>query len=62
MKIPNKQELQQITFNQSSDIDYGDLLLINIYKKCTANPNTFLVIEFYSDNSLYFRKNLLERI
>ena len=34
MKNPNKQELQQIAFNHSSDIDFKDFM--NIYKKCTA--------------------------
>ena len=36
MKIPNKQELQQTTFNHLSDIGFEDL--INLYKKCTAKP------------------------
>ena len=31
MKIPNKQELQQIAFNHSSDIDFKDFM--NLYKK-----------------------------
>ena len=31
MKIPNKQELQQIAFNHSSDIDFKDLM--NLYEK-----------------------------
>ena len=30
MKIPNKRELKQITFNHSSDIDFKNLM--NIYK------------------------------
>ena len=34
MKIPNKQELQQIASHRSSDIDYEDIM--NLYKKCTA--------------------------
>ena len=34
-KIPNEKELQQITFNYSSDIDFQDLN--NLYKKCTAS-------------------------
>ena len=34
IKIPNKQELQQITFNHSSDIDFEDFM--NFYKICTA--------------------------
>ena len=39
MKVPNKQELQQIAFNHSSDIDFKDF--INLYKKCTAKPYSF---------------------
>ena len=39
MKIPNKQKFQQIAFNQSSSIDFRDLM--NLYKKCTAKPYSF---------------------
>ena len=62
MKIPNKRELQQIAFNHSSDIDFQDFM--NPYKKCTAKPYSFLLINatLASDNSSCFRKNLLERI
>ena len=62
MKIPNKRELQQIAFNHSSDIDFQDFM--NLYKKCTAKPYSFLVIDttLTSDNPLRFRKNLSERI
>ena len=62
MKIPNKKELQQIEFNHSSDIDFQNF--INLYKKCTEKPYSFLVIDttLASDNSLRFRTNLLERI
>ena len=62
MKIPNKRELQQIAFNHSSDIDFKDFM--NLYKKCTAKPYSFLVIDssLASDNLLRFRKNLVERI
>ena len=61
MIIPNKQELQQITFNHSSDIDLKDFM--NIDKKCTAKPYSFLVIDaaLASDNPSSFRMNLLER-
>ena len=54
MKIPNKRELQQIAFNHSSDIDFKDF--INLYKKCTAKPYSFLVIDatLASDNLLRF--------
>ena len=62
MKIPNKRELQEIAFNHSSDIDFQDF--INLYKKCTAEPYSFLVIDttLASNNPLHFKKNLLERI
>ena len=57
MKIPNKRELQQIATNHSPDLDF-----MKIYKKCTAEPYTFLVnyASLPSDNPLGFRKNLLE--
>ena len=40
-KIPNKRELQQIAINHSSDISTKDFK--SIYKKCTAEPYSFLV-------------------
>ena len=61
MKIPNKQGLQQIAFNQSSDIDFinviKDLLktLLIFTKKCTTKL-------CYFSHPSRFRKNLLERI
>ena len=60
MKIPNKRELQQTALNHSSDIDFKDFM--EIYKKCTAEPNSFLVSDttLPSNNPLRFRKNLLE--
>ena len=62
MKIPNKRELQQIAFNNSSDIDFEDFT--NPYKKPTAEPYSFLVIDttLSSGNSLRFRKNFFEKI
>ena len=62
MKIPNKRELQQITFNHSSDIDFQDFM--NLYRKCAAESYSFLVIDttLALDDSSRFRKNLLERI
>ena len=42
MKIPNKQELQQVAFNRSPDFDFKDF--INIYKKFTEKSYYFLVI------------------
>ena len=62
MKILNKQELDQIALNNSSDIEFKDLM--NLYKKYTAKPYSFSVIDatLASNNSLSFRKNLLEII
>ena len=59
MKIPNKSELQQIALNHSSDIDFKDFM--NIYKKHTKEPYSFLVDDttLPSDDPLRFRKNLL---
>ena len=61
MKISNKRKLQQIAFNHSSDIDFQDF--VNLYKKRTGKPYTFLVIytTLASDNSSRFRKIILER-
>ena len=57
MKIANKQELEQIAFNHSSNIDFKDFM--NLYKKCTAKPYYVLVIDatLASDNPSRFRKN-----
>ena len=59
MKIPNKRELQQTALNHSSDIDFKDFM--NIYKKSTKEPYSFLVNDttLPSDDPLRFRKNLL---
>ena len=60
MKIPNKRELQQIALNHSPDTDFKDFF--KIYKKCTAEPFSFLVNDttLPSGNPLRFRKNLEE--
>ena len=62
MKIPNKREIQQSAFNNSSDIGFHDFT--NLYKKSIAKPLSFLVIDttLASDNSSVFRENLLETI
>ena len=54
--------LQQIAFNHIAEIGFKDFM--NLYKKCTAKPYSFLVIDtsLASDNSPRFRKNLLEKI
>ena len=56
MKIANKRELQQITLKHSSDIDFKNFT--KIYKKCTAEPYSFLVNDatLATDNPLRFRK------
>ena len=61
-KILSKRELQQIAINHSSDISIEDF--VNIYKKCTAEPYSFLANDttLTSDNSLRFRKNLFWHI
>ena len=62
MKISNKSKLQQIAINHSSDIDFQKF--VNLYKKRTGKPYSFLVIDttLASDNSSSFRKIILERI
>ena len=62
MKILNKQEVKQIAFNYSLDIDFKDFM--NLYKQFTAKEYSFSVIDatLASDNLLRFRKNLLKRI
>ena len=52
MKIPNKRELQQITFNHSSDIEFKNFIFMKLIIDCSLS----------SDNPLDFRENLLERI
>ena len=58
--VLNKRKLQQIALNHSSDINSKDF--IKIYKKCTAEPYSFLVNDttLASDNPLRFRKNLFK--
>ena len=56
MKIPNKRQLPQIVINHSSDADFKEF--INLYKKCTEKPYSFLI----NENPLHFGQNLLERI
>ena len=62
MKCRYKRELQQIAINNSSDIDFQDFM--NLYRKSTEKPYSFLVIDttLASDNPSRFRRNLLERI
>ena len=60
LKIPNKRELQQIVLNHLSVVYFNNF--IKIYKKCTAEPYSFLVNDttLPSDDLLRFTKNLLK--
>ena len=60
MKIPNKREFQHIAQNHSSDLNCKDFIMI--YKKCTAEPYSFLVNDatLASDNPLRFRKYIIK--
>ena len=62
VKIQNKQELQQITFNHSSHINFKDFM--NLYKKCTEKPFSFLDIDatLASNNPLHLKKDFSESI
>ena len=59
MRISN---FSKIVFNDSSDIDFQELM--NFCKSFTTKAYSFLVVDttFVSDNSLRFRKNLFKRI
>ena len=54
--------VSKVVLNHSSYICHEDFM--NFYKKCTAKPYSILVIDtiFVSDNPLFFRENLSERI
>ena len=62
MKVNNKTELQNIAINHSADIDYKDF--IKIYRECTKEPYSFLIIDttLPSNNPLRFRKNLFDTL
>ena len=57
-KILNRRKFQKIAINHPSDITTKDFE--NIYRKCTAEPYSFLVNDttISLDNPLSFRKNL----
>ena len=54
--IPNQLELRNITYNNSSDINFEDFMDLN--KKYTAKPYSFSVTDttLASDNPLCFRE------
>ena len=62
MKIPNKKDLQQTGFDHWSDIDLKKF--VSFYKKCTAKPYYFLVIDatLASDNLLERMQRLIMTI
>ena len=62
MKILNKRELQQTAFNHLTDIDFQGFM--SLYKESSTQPYSFLVLDttILSNNSLHFRKNLLQTI
>ena len=62
MKIHNKRELRDIATNYSANIDYKEFM--NIYWKCTSELYSFLTIDstLLANNSIRFRKNLLDSL
>ena len=60
MQNHDKTELQLIAINHSADIDYIDF--VTIYRKSTGEPDSFLTIDttLLANDSLKFRKNLLD--
>ena len=61
VKIPSTKELQQMAYNHLSDIEFEDFM--NLYKKCSAKPYSFLVIDatLALDNPAHFRYNPIEK-
>ena len=58
IKINNRRELQNITINHSTDIDYNDFM--KIYRECTKESFNFLTIDttLPASDPLRFRKDL----
>ena len=54
MKILNKQDLQRIASNNSSDIDFNDF---NDFMNVLQSYFLFIDATVVSDNPLHFRKN-----
>ena len=58
MKTLSNRELQQIAFNDSSDIGYNDFM--NLYKICTMKKNFFYgMIPLLHQVILYLLKTIL---
>ena len=62
MQIHIKRDPQHIGISHSTDTDYKDFM--EIYRKCTRRPYSFLNIDatLPADIPLRFRKNLLDSI
>ena len=60
MKIQSKRELQNIAQDNSGDIDFKDFL--NIYKYCTSEAYSFMLIDttLLSSDPMRFKKNFSE--
>ena len=60
MKIHKKRELQSFAANNSAGVNYKDFM--NIFRKCKSELYNFLTIgsTLPANNSLIFRKNLLD--
>ena len=56
------QSSKQTAYSHSWDIDFKDFM--NLYKKCSAKPYSFSVIDatLASDNPSCFKKNILKRV
>ena len=59
MGIPNKKELQQISYNHSAEMDFQDFK--ELYKKCNRGRHDFLVLDMTlpADDPRRHRKNLM---
>ena len=62
MKIHNKRELQNIATYHRADIDDKDFM--NIYRKCTSKPYSFLAIDSTLPANKFsrFRKSILHSL
>ena len=62
IKIYNKRELKNISTNHSADIDYKNF--VKIYGKGASEPNSLLTVDttLPANNSLRFRKKLLNSL
>ena len=62
MKITNKHELQQISFDHSSDKDFDDF--VKIFRKAAIELYSFLVNDktLTSYHPLHFQNKLIDRL